>query len=357
MYLKMTIKNKKGFSLLEFAIAITILSILVAGALSISTVNINSEKIRLTKERMDQINKSLELYVTANGALPCPASLILSKMADAAYGSSVSCSAVTDPVAGSGLYRSIAANELFYGMVPVKTLGLPNLMAEDAWGNKFTYIVNYKATSATSSADGFVSGFGNAVIGGSVTNLISIIEKNGANQTVATDAIVAIISHGANKFGAFGATSSFQYGRPSIADEMDNDAAIASTATSGVYFSGMSSSDVATTSTGGLVAFDNVLTISSANDAFDDIILFKNRNSLVKHLNAVTVPCQTTTSVDLYGTNITWPAANYDQIVVASTACPAGYFSGAIGYPKYPTRRCGAFGVWAEVVSPCNRSS
>ena len=53
-------------------------------------------------------------------------------------------------------------------------------------------------------------------------------------------------------------------------------------------------------------------------------------------------------------TTITWPDAAYDEISVATTACPSGSSpNDYTGGPKYPTRKCGAFGSWGSVVNPC----
>ena len=352
---KKNIKNPKAFSLIEFAIVMTILSILITGALSISIVNINAEKIKITKDRMAEINKALTLYVTANQALPCPASIIQSKIADSTYGAAGTCSAGVTPLTGTGIYQSTTATELFYGMVPVRTLGLPNIMAEDGWGSKFSYIVNYRYTNATVITTSATDGFG----GTNATNFITIREKTGVTQTIATNAVMAIISPGANKYGGFGASLTSQYNRSPSTDETDNDATISIVPTSGVYFLGLGNNNAGTSSTGGQVAFDNILNISSTDDIFDDIISYRNRNSLAEHINAVSIPCQggTPSNLTLYSTTITWPAANYDQVVVATTTCPVNYFSSTNGYPSRPTRRCGAFGVWAEVVNPCHKSN
>jgi len=49
-----------------------------------------------------------------------------------------------------------------------------------------------------------------------------------------------------------------------------------------------------------------------------------------------------------------WPESSYNQVVRSTTACPAPYTT-TVGYP---TRRCGAFGVWeSSVINPCTNTT
>lgn len=326
---KKTSLKRKAFSLIELSIVIVVVSILVAAGLATSVSSINSNRVKITNERIDVIYKALGVFLIKEGRLPCPASLRVIKT-NSAYGAEGVCASGATPAANTGIYQSSTVTDLFYGMVPAAALGLSNDAVEDAWGNKFTYIINYNLTTAAS--------FGSA----SITNFLTIREVGSAVQndiiSGANGAAFVIISHGANKSGAFNASSSTQNTRATN-NEAENDANIGA-------------------STGGQVAFDQNIVYSSGEDTFDDIVFYKSRRELVNDFNMLSLMVCPSTSLSLYGgTVFYWPASKYGQVVSAalgspSVPCPATYNSGK-GTPKYPTRRCGAFGVWSDIINPC----
>lgn len=314
---------KKAFSLIELSIVILIISILITGALSVSTANINNAKIKVTNDRITEIYKALGSYLVINKKLPCPASLILDKT-NASYGIAGTDGTCT----ASGIYFS-GATSLVYGMVPVRALGISSDMAEDGFGNKIAYVVHRDFTTAwTSSTGGHV-----ATAPYDPASSIILIKENPSGSTSTSYAIFALISAGANKNGAFNATSTTRNARSADADEMDNDVGVIS---------------------GNNADFNLTLVSTSANsDTFDDVVFAKTRTQMVQDFNAYSViPCAAYNPSDVtYGaTNIVWPAGAANQVVVATTSCPAGYTGGT----TKPTKKCGAFGVWEDgVVNPC----
>jgi prepilin-type N-terminal cleavage/methylation domain-containing protein len=78
--------SPKAFSLLELSIVILIASILVTGALSVSSSMTDERKIIITKDRMDVIYKALGTFLLKNKRLPCPASLLEIKSTSTTYG-------------------------------------------------------------------------------------------------------------------------------------------------------------------------------------------------------------------------------------------------------------------------------
>lgn len=320
----MTKNQKTAFSLIELSIVIIIISILITGSLSASVSAINNARIKVTKDRMAEIYKALGNYLLVNGTLPCPASIIAIKASDASYGTSTgvagtcvsagNCSAtgVCNPASG--------ATNLVYGMVPVKTLGLSNDMAEDGFENKIAYIIDQKFTSVN---------FGTTAI---ATGNMTINEIPGsATQTNTNDAIFALVSYGPNKAGAFASNAATQNVRSVDSSEMTNDL-----------------DDLTNPN------FDNTLIADAKNsDLFDDIVFFKTRNALVLDFNAFsTIYCLAGNLTLNYGgaASYSFPQGSYDQVVTSTTICPAGYRTTT----QYPTRRCGAFGVWQSfATNPC----
>jgi prepilin-type N-terminal cleavage/methylation domain-containing protein len=307
--------QKKGYTIIELSIVILLISILISGALTVVGGSANNKKITITKTRIDEIYKALGGFLLSNGRLPCPASIIAIKSTDATYGTEGT--AAGNCTAGGGVYASGTSN-LVYGLVPVKTLGLPNEYGEDAFGSKIAYIVEKNFTNSST--------FKNAL----ETSTMTLTEfMGGVSQEITKDSIFALVSYGANKSGAFNANGTIQNSRSSNSSEMDND---------------LGTSNV----------FDKNLVFNAPDsDVFDDIVFYKTRNSLVSDFDALSlVNCLAgTLSLSYPGAaTYSWPESSYNQVVRSTTACPAPYTT-SVGYP---TRRCGALGVWeSSVINPC----
>lgn len=307
--------QKKAYSLIELSIVILIISILISGALTVFSGSANNTKITITKTRIDEIYKALGGFLLANGRLPCPASVIAIKSTDTTYGTEGT--ATGNCTAGGGVYASGSSN-LVYGLVPVKTLGLPNEYAEDGFEGKIAYIVEKNFTTSST--------FKNAT----ATATMTLSEfTGGVSQVITNDAILALVSYGVNKSGTFNANGTVQNSRSSDSSEMENDL-------------------------GASNAFDKNLVFNAPDsDVFDDIVFYKTRNSLVSDFDALPlVNCLADTLSLSYpgAATYSWPESSYNQVVRSTTACPAPYTT-TVGYP---TRRCGAFGVWeSSVINPC----
>jgi prepilin-type N-terminal cleavage/methylation domain-containing protein len=310
--------KKTAFSLIEISIVVLIIAILITGSLSSSITAINNAKLKSTRESMDEIYKALGNYLLVNGNLPCPASILELKSSSSSYGTSFG---TAGTCSGVGVYTSATpgATNLVYGMVPVKTLGLSNNLAEDGFEDKIAYIVDKNFTNTS---------FGTSTS----TATMTINEIPGSTtKTITDDAIFALVSYGINKSGAFPINSATQIARSSDASERTNDLdSIASP------------------------LFDKILiTDSKSSDVFDDVVFYKTRNNLLLDFEALSlVPCQAGVLSLNYGgaANYSFAQGSYNQLVVSTTQCPVGYRSTT----NYPTRRCGVFGVWDSVaVNPC----
>lgn len=313
--------HKKAYSLTELSIVILILSILLSGSLTAFNKYDNNAKIKITQYRLKEVYKSMGAFLMSNGMLPCPASIIDSKIANSTYGVQVGSGA---NCVGTGVYQSTTATNLVYGMIPVSTLKLPSEMAEDGFGNKFTYIIDKRFATSASSFDTT-----------SPTGIITVKSKqpNAVDQTINTNIIFVIISHGANKYGSFAAKSTSQATRSSDSEELENDATTFDNSAKTAVFD------------------NNIYYSSDSSDVFDDIIFFKARAPIIFDFDiASLIHCQGY-SETLYGTTITWPSAEFGQTVLASTACPnsATYNYGS----KYPSRKCGFGGSWLGIVHNC----
>jgi prepilin-type N-terminal cleavage/methylation domain-containing protein len=310
-------KYKTAFSLIELAIVVTIISILVAGALATMTSSANNAKIKITNDRIQTIYKAFGNYLLVNKALPCPAVITSIKTSSANYGGG---SGEINTTVGAncimtGVYNS-DGGILAYGMVPVRVLGLSDDFAEDGFGSKFAYIVE-KASTAGDTSPFSTNG----------STILTIKEKPDSSlQTIVTNAVFAIVSYGPNKSGAFPANSASSITRSSDADEMENDT------NSGVY--------------------DEILvTYSGGSSIFDDIVFYKTRNALLQDFDALSLLTCASGTVTISAKSYTMPTGYYNQSVFSSTTCASLGYGGT---PTYAQIKCGAFGVWATYVSvPC----
>lgn len=123
-------KLQTGYTLVELSISLTIISLLIAGGLGIVSKISDAKRYKITEERIHIIEEALDAFVKTNLFLPCPA-----------MGNSLE----TSPDFGiSALYDTSThscADSLTdeTGMIPVRTLDIPDITAYDGWGRKFTY--------------------------------------------------------------------------------------------------------------------------------------------------------------------------------------------------------------------------
>ncbi len=193
--------GRKGFTLVELAVVLVIVSILVTFGVTIGTNAVVNASRMTTRSRLATIQSALDNYAKSTGYLPCPASRALVS-SSASFGienrdtvSHTTCTTTT------GLVRAPAtgATYVFIGAVPVRSLGLPDAYAGDAWGNKFTYAVSAAHVTVGSYAivDGPIT-----VNTGSFTLTTARSTPLGANQP-GPGATYVVISHGKDGKGAW----------------------------------------------------------------------------------------------------------------------------------------------------------
>lgn len=316
-----------AFTLIELSVVILIIAILLFGTVSSSSV-ITAIKNRITKERMEIIYGTMGNFLYQNKRLPCPASINLSKTDFDNYGKEVRDSSTAE-CSGFGIYsptQSTNQEFLTYGMVPTKTLNISADFAEDGFGNKFSFYIDKRYAKdyiANISSDIFlaVPSFGTA----QSKDLIYIKNRVPSGElTVNNDAIIVILSHGANGFGAF-KNNGFQN---TIAGDNQE-------------FSNIASNFVGSSAT-----FDRVFySTSETGDDFDDILLFKTRDDFVKTFDVMSIiPCK---GNDIKDEDFTKVSSYYGNQIYALVSCPIPFES------IKKIKKCDNFGRWIDVVSSC----
>lgn len=204
----MTGTARSGFSLLELAVVLTILSLIVAFGLDIGRNAITGSERLGTQEKLALIKRALDQYASMNGYLPCPAS------PEATPGASWYSAERRASPAGAGCLGGgsgvIVVSSNYIGMLPARNIGLPENYTYDSWGNKLLYAVSVDHVGAVPGA-GVRSYQDNT---GAIT--IRTGTPNGVSYPITTDyqgvngrgATYVVISAGPNGRGAYPLNSS-----------------------------------------------------------------------------------------------------------------------------------------------------
>lgn len=319
------LSGKKGYTLVELSIAILIISLLMAGVFSMLTGSINNSKATLTNQRISQIYKSMGTYLMVNKRLPCPASILTSKIENATYGQEIG--AGTGCV-GGGVYQSTTSTNLLFGGVPVVALNLSSEYAEDGYGNKLNYFIDRRFTKNFINPGSVISdSFGTS---NSVSNIIEIDEKqaNGAFSILSSNVIFTLFSSGANGLGGFDAESGARNSLSTESEEAKNQPITLNDAVSPPTAS-----------------FDYQFIMNSfGSDSFDDILIYKTRIDFVNDFSASNlIYCSETAITD---TDFLQKNLYYGQYLYAKSAC--------VSNPSLiKIIRCGFDGFWQYVLASC----
>jgi prepilin-type N-terminal cleavage/methylation domain-containing protein len=184
----------RGFTLIECAIGMLLLSMLLSTLLVPLTAQVEQRKITDTQTALNQIADALMGYAMANGHLPCP---------DRSSGAGAN-DGVEDLNPGA---TNCAVTE---GNLPWATLGIAGT---DTWGNFFRYRA---ASTFTDRATPFrLTSTGNITV-----QCPAAACGNLAVYTSSAPAIV--LSHGRNGYGAVNSISRAPNPPPAGADELAN---------------------------------------------------------------------------------------------------------------------------------------
>jgi len=196
----------RGFTLVEIAVAIFIITILLGSILVPLTTQVEQRQVSETQKMLENIKEALIGHAVAKGYLPCPDRT----SGGAGTANDTANDGVEDYNTGTGICFSTTLT----GNVPWVTLGLG---AMDPWGNRFRYRV-HSAYAQRAPAARF--NFSTA------TNLTVTATSGGTLLTTANPdgAVAVIISHGKNGYGAMNALNNTARPAPTSADEVDNSA-------------------------------------------------------------------------------------------------------------------------------------
>lgn len=267
----MKLKSIHGFSLTELSVSIAIIAMIAGAAISVAISSDENAKTIQTKSKLDRIEEALAGYLVSNGRLPCPADGSLS-ISSPTFGSE----GTRTPASGGSTCASANFNDgtnVYYGVVPVRTLQLPDDFMFDGWGNRMSYIIDYRfANNSTtnSDCDGATS---NICFADTAEGSLSVQDASSTNRL--TNAIYVIFSHGKNAHGAFNKNGS--------ATRINSYAT--SSGNSFTFAAELENSHLDASGANTALNSDFVLKEPLANEGgeyFDDIVRFASKSAIVK---------------------------------------------------------------------------
>jgi prepilin-type N-terminal cleavage/methylation domain-containing protein len=176
-------RHEGGFTLVEMAIVLAIMGVLIAMLVPLLGNIAETNRNELTMTRLGDIDDALIVFLRQTGRLPCPA---------APDGEPLGVERSGCSIAGS--------ND---GIVPFRTLGLPQAGARDGYGDYFTYHVASDYAAASLPA-GLNDEFGYCLVAPGVPNGTLMIEDLRGNPVTGQPIAYVVVSHGKNGRGRYG---------------------------------------------------------------------------------------------------------------------------------------------------------
>ena len=179
----MSYKNKEseGFTLIETAIVIMILSLIIVPLFKFMAQERERYGLVKEEEKLERITSALAIYVKANDRFPCPARLDL-PVGNAAFGEEEGDGTGCNNAGGITLNSGVRE-----GALPVQTLNLPYYMGYNQYGWKYSYAVT-DAVTANNSAE--------------LSGVINVLEEDEATAVLGRPYRFVIIDHGKDGKGA-----------------------------------------------------------------------------------------------------------------------------------------------------------
>ena len=177
-------KQQSGFTLIEIAVVLVIIGLLVGSFIGTFASRIDTTRRDNTKKELEEIKQVIMAYAFSQGAvvyLPCP-------------------DIDVPPDGFENRTAGICDAGNAVGILPWGSLGMDRV---DSWGNQYRYWVH----ADYSNNAGF--SIGSVDMGAGDINT----RQGNANQTIVTNAVAVVFSHGKNGLGGVSATG---INRPAI---------------------------------------------------------------------------------------------------------------------------------------------
>ena len=150
------VRNNEGFSLIELAIIMTVMGVLAVGFLHTYKVKQKQKEIDTTEYSVFAITDGLSKFLYQNGQYPCVGRFDL-PVTDPDYGTETDCtdtSVAVGSCANGYCVTERSGKRIRIGMIPFRTLGMDAKDVQDAYKNRFTYVVTEQQATNLFEEDG-----------------------------------------------------------------------------------------------------------------------------------------------------------------------------------------------------------
>lgn len=192
-----------GFTLISVSIILTVVGLLLAASMALNQVLQKAESIERTNTDITTITNRMAHFLSEHQRLPCPARTD-KDVTDSGYGLETDCSDISigtddgndtnDCGDGYCVAFTSVGDRIRIGIIPFRSLGIETEDAKDEHNGLYSYAVTEVQASSAST---YTRGGGKVIITGTDIN---------GDPVNMNDADFALISHGADKKGAFTAT-------------------------------------------------------------------------------------------------------------------------------------------------------
>jgi prepilin-type N-terminal cleavage/methylation domain-containing protein len=176
-------KKNKGFTLIELAVVMFILTLLLGGLLVPLSTQVDQSNISSTQKSLDDVKEALIGFALANGRLPCPADPTI----------------VTGQL-NAGVEKPTCTGANVNGVLPWTTLGVNET---DAWGRRYTYrVTDFFADAISPPTVGAGCTATPAQSSFALCSQGNITVTDGSSN-IATNIPAVVVSHGKDGYGAY----------------------------------------------------------------------------------------------------------------------------------------------------------
>ena len=157
-------QRRAGFTLLEMSIVLAIIAVVMGSGLAMFSASLDRRQLQETNTKLAALRNAILNYRIIYNRLPCPADLTLAYAsnyfgveAPNTNGVTNNCTTGASYHIGTGVrgatgtlptanFFNTSVHYLVVGMVPARTLGLPDDYAVDGWGRRIVYAVDMRFT-------------------------------------------------------------------------------------------------------------------------------------------------------------------------------------------------------------------
>ncbi len=217
-----------GFTLAEIAIVLIIVALLSGVAFNMLTAFTSQSRLGAARDKQKALKSVLKEFIGRNGRLPCPAVEALDHT-NASFGleappttgaSGANACPGTVAIGTCTAQQNCLQTLSFRGIVPWRTLGIPQEAVMDPWNRFYTYQVSVSAIVSPLDDGAVVSIRSAQAMVGNIPVHSAIPVGVGNQVNTGNEAVVVLVSHGADGLGAY--IPGRQMASPTGATQLEN---------------------------------------------------------------------------------------------------------------------------------------